>query len=65
MYIRVVPDFLGARCEIRNRGLIHTQYIYNIQRIQIIMHYFQVYKMTNIKYSKNRYLLSDVIKNIF
>jgi hypothetical protein len=29
------------------------------------MHYFQVYKMTNIKYSKNTYLLSDVIKNIF
>jgi hypothetical protein len=29
------------------------------------MYYFQVYKMTNIKYSKNTYLLSDVIKNIF
>jgi hypothetical protein len=29
------------------------------------MHYFQVYKMTNVKYSKNTYLLSDVIKNIF
>jgi hypothetical protein len=29
------------------------------------MHNFQVYKITNIKYSKNIYLLSDVIKNIF
>jgi hypothetical protein len=25
--IRAVPDFLGAWCEIRNGGPIHTQYI--------------------------------------
>jgi hypothetical protein len=30
------------------------------------MHYFKVYKITNIKYSKkNTYLLYDIIKNIF
>jgi hypothetical protein len=28
LVVRAVPDFLGARCEIRNKGLIHTQYIY-------------------------------------
>jgi protein-tyrosine phosphatase len=25
--LRAVPDFLGARCEIRNEGPIQTQYI--------------------------------------
>jgi hypothetical protein len=29
------------------------------------MYYFEVYKMTNIKYSQNTYLLPDTTKNIF
>jgi hypothetical protein len=29
------------------------------------MHCFEVYKITNVKYSQNTYLLSDIIKNIF
>jgi hypothetical protein len=29
------------------------------------MHCFKDYKIINIKYSENIYLLSDIIKNIF
>jgi hypothetical protein len=36
----------------------------NIWHIKIIMHYFEVYKITNVKYSK-KHMLSHIIKNIF
>jgi hypothetical protein len=29
------------------------------------MHYFKVYKITNVKYSKNTYLVSDIVKISF